>query len=64
MPKDLVRNEERWKESRMGRSFSEGGSPLDSPGASTSSMYFQKLLKRRDEKTSKPKQTQERWLKY
>ena len=64
MPKDLVRDEERWKESRMDRSFSEEGSLLDSPGASTSSMYFQNLLKRRDEKTSKPKQIQERWLKY
>ena len=64
MPKDLVRNEERWKESRMDRSFSEEGSLLDSPGASTSSLYFQNLLKRRDEKASKPKQTQERWLKY
>ena len=30
VPKDLVRNEERWKESRMDRSFSEEGSLLDS----------------------------------
>ena len=50
MPKDLVRNEERWKESRMDHSFSEEGSLLDSPGASTSSMYFQNLLKRREKK--------------
>ena len=50
MPKDLVRNEERRKESRMDRSFSEEGSLLDSPGASTSSMYFQNLLKRREKK--------------
>ena len=59
MPKDLVRNEERWKESRMDCSFSEEGSLLGSPVASTSSMYFQNFLKRHDEKASKPKQTQE-----
>ena len=64
MPKDLVRNEGRWKEARMDSSFSEEGSLLDSPRASPSSKYFQTLLKRHDEKTSKPKQTQERWLKY
>ena len=64
MPKDLVRNEKRWKEARMDSSFSEEGSLLDSPRTSPSSKYFQTLLKRHDEKASKPKQTQERWLKY
>ena len=61
MPKDLVRNEKRWKEAQMDSSFSEEGSLL---GSSPSSKYFQTLLKRHDEKASKPKQTQERWLKY
>ena len=64
MPKDLVRNEKRWKETQMNSSFSEEGSLLGSPQASPSSKYFQTLLKRHDEKASKPKQTQERWLKY
>ena len=64
MPKDLVRNEGRWKEAQMDSSFSEEGSLLDSPRASPSSKYFQTLLNRHDEKASKPKQTQERWLKY
>ena len=64
MPKDLVRNEKRWKETQMNSSFSEEGSLLGSPRASPSSKYFQTLLKRHDEKASKPKQTQERWLKY
>ena len=64
MPKDLVRNEKRWKEARMDSSFSEEGSLVDSPRASPSSKYFQTLLKRHDEKASKPKQTQERWFKY
>ena len=31
MPKDLVRNEGRWKEARMDSSFSEEGSLLDNP---------------------------------
>ena len=60
MPKDLVRNEERWKEARMDSSFSEEGSLLNSPQASPSSSYFQTLLKRHGEKSSKPKQTQKR----
>ena len=64
MPKDLVRNEKRWKETQMNSSFSEEESLLGSPRASPSSKYFQTLLKRHDEKASKPKQTQERWLKY
>ena len=64
MPKDLARNEERWKEARMDSTFSEEWSLLGSPQASPSSEYFQTLLKRHDEKGSKPKQTQERWLKY
>ena len=64
MPKDLVRNEKRWKEARMDTSFSAEGSFLDSPRALPSSKYFQTLLKRHDKKASKPKQTQERWLKY
>ena len=65
MPKDLVRNEKRWKEAQMdSSSFSEEQSLLGSPRASPSSKYFQTLLKRHDEKASKPKQTQERWLKY
>ena len=64
MPKDLVRNEKRWKEARMDSSFSEEGSLLCSPLASPSSKYFQTLLKRHDEKASKPKQTQECWFKY
>ena len=55
MPKDLVRNEERWKEARMDSSFSEEGSLLNSPQASPSSSYFQTLLKRHGEKPSKPK---------
>ena len=55
MPKDLVRNEKRWKEARMDSSFSEEGSLLDSPRVSPSSEYFQTLLKRHDEKASKPK---------
>ena len=37
MPKDLVRNEKRWKEARMDSSFSEEGSLLDSPRALPSS---------------------------
>ena len=64
MPKDLVRNEKRWKEARMDSSFSEEGSLLGSPQALPSSKYFQTLLKRHDEKASKPKQTKEHWLKY
>ena len=64
MPKDLVRNEKRWKEARIDSSFSEEGSSLGSPRALPRSKYFQTLLKRQDEKASKPKQTQERWLKY
>ena len=51
-------------EALMDSSFSEEGSLLDSPQASPSSKYFQTLLKRHDEKASKPKQTQERWFKY
>ena len=62
MPKDLVRNEKRCKEARMDSSFSDEGSLLDSPRASPLSKYFQTLLKRHDEKASKAKQTQERWL--
>ena len=57
MPKDFVRNEERWKEAWMDSSFSEEWSLLDSPQASPLSKYFQTLLKRHDEKASKPKQT-------
>ena len=64
MPKDLVRNEGRWKEAQMDSSPPEERSLLDSPQASPSSKYFQTLLKIHDEKASKPKQTQERWLKY
>ena len=64
MPKDLVRNEGRWKEAQMHSCFSEEGSLLDSQRASPSSKYFQTLLKRHDEKASKRKQTQERWLNY
>ena len=64
MPKDLVRNEKRWKQARMDSSLSEEGSLLDSPWTSLSSKYFQTLLKRHDEKASKSKQTQERWFKY
>ena len=37
MPKDLVRNEKRWKEARMDSSFSEEGSLLGSSRASPSS---------------------------
>ena len=64
MPKDLVRNEKRWKEAQMDSSFSKEGSLLGSPCASPSSNYFQTLLKGHDEKASKLKQTQECWLKY
>ena len=64
MPKDLVRNEGRWKEAQMDSSFPEERILLDSPQASPSSKYFQTLLKRHDEKANKPKQTEERWLKY
>ena len=64
MPKDLIRNEKQWKEARMDSSFSEEGSLLGSLRASPSSKYFQTLLKRHDEKASKPKQTQERWFKH
>ena len=55
MPKDLVRNEKRWKEAQMDSSFSEEGSLLGSPWALPLSKYFQTLLKRHDEKSKQAK---------
>ena len=59
MPKDLVRNEERWKESRMDRSFSDEGSQ-QSRAFDLVDVFSKPSIKRHDENASKPKQTQER----
>ena len=54
MPKDLVRNEERWKE------MDTSPDPF-SPQRANPSQYFQKLLRRHD---GEGKQTQKRWHNY
>ena len=54
MPKDLVRNEERWKE------MDTSPDPF-SPQRASPSQYFQKLLRRHD---GEGKQTQKRWHNY
>ena len=62
MPRELVRNENRWNEvqidSPQGEHVTDSG-----PQITTPSKYFQTLVKRH--KTASPKeQTPERWLKY
>lgn len=57
MPKDLVRNEERWKQIDISSSDEETLSKHASP----SSNYFQSLLKRHE---VKPDETQKHWVNY
>jgi hypothetical protein len=54
MPKDLVRNEERWKK------IDASPDPF-SPQRASPSQYFQDLLKRHE---GERKQTEKRWLNY
>ena len=49
MPKDLVRNEERWKEAEMDSGRDEGGSAKPT----TPSRYFRTLVQRHEAKTPK-----------
>ena len=56
MPKDLVRNEERWKEAEMDRVHDEGGSAQPT----TPSNYFRTLVQRHEARTPK----RNPWLDY
>lgn len=62
MPRDLVRNEERWKQAQIhsspGEDIAQSSSQITSP-----SKYFQTLVKRHKD-ASKLEQTQKRWLNY
>jgi hypothetical protein len=65
MPRDLVRNENRWKEAQIdspqGRDFVDSGPQVASP-----SKYFQTLVKRHKDAraNSETEQTSKRWLNY
>ena len=59
MPKDLVRNEERWKQSEIDNSHGEEVEDESSQSA-TPSKYFRSLVQRHEAK----KPTQTSWLKY
>ena len=65
MPRDIVRNEDRWKEAQI-----DSGSGEDVPDSSSSSprigsplKYFQTLVKRHKD-TEKQEKTPKRWLNY
>ena len=58
MPKDLVRNEERWKQAETGSVRDEGGSAQPD----TPSKYFRTLVQRHESRT--PKQNKNPWLDY
>jgi len=58
VPKDLVRNEERWKQAEMDSARFEGGSAQPT----TPSKYFRALVQRHEERT--PKQTKNPWRDY
>ena len=65
MPRDIVRNEDRWKEVQI-----DSGSGEDVPDSSSSSArigspskYFQTLVKRHKD-TAKQEKTSKRWLNY
>ena len=60
MPRDFVRNENRWREAQIDSSTDKDiadGSPT------SSSKYFETLLQRHKVKST-PEQTQKRWLNY
>ena len=61
MPRDLVRNEDRWKQvevdSSPGKDIADGSPQVQSP-----SRYFQTLMKRHEERKQSP--SQRRWLNY
>ena len=59
MPKDLVRNEERWKQSEIDNAHGEEVEDESSQSA-TPSKYFRSLVQRHEAK----KPTQTSWLKY
>ena len=61
MPRDIVRNEDRWKQvevdSSPGKDVTDGSPEVQSP-----SKYFQTLMKRHEEQKQSP--SQRRWLNY
>ncbi len=61
MPKDLVRNQERWNQ--LDSTSGEEQIIYSSPQHKIPSEYFRTLVKRHKE-ASGPKETQKRWLKY
>ncbi len=61
MPKDLVRNQERWNQ--LDSTSGEEEIIYSSPQHKSPSEYFRTLVKRHKE-ASGPKETQKRWLKY
>ncbi len=62
MPKDLVRNQERWNQ--LDSTSGEEEPLYSSPAQRESpSKYFRTLVKRHEE-ASRPKQTLKRWIKY
>ena len=61
MPKDLVRNQERWNQ--LDSTSGEEEIIYSSPQHKNPSEYFRTLVKRHKE-ASGPKETQKRWLKY
>jgi hypothetical protein len=66
VPKDLVRNDERWKQVYMSSLSDEEDDRYGSPKRTAPSKYFRTLLKRKNEGTGEAskKQAEKRWLKY
>ena len=60
MPRDLVRNEDRWKQAQIAAAEDARSS---SPQVTSPSKYFQTIVKRNKDK-GKAKETQKQWLQY